>query len=106
MGFQELGIHNQQPDDELSVWPKSALRHKKAAVTLMDQTCGPGFRSPCRIQIFFKEESQLVGIRHGDDLHVAALVVRFHAVILEPVAQSYILRVAEWGGGDALAVDI
>ena len=72
----------------------------------MDEACSPRFRSPCGVEIFLEEERQLVRIRHGNDLHVAALVVGLHTMVLEPIAQSDVLRVAELRRGHALAVKV
>src|SRR5208283_1798480 len=83
MSLEELGIHDQQADNKLSVGPQRAFVDEQAAVAFMNQARGPGFGRPGGIEIFFQEERQLVGIGHGDNLHVAALVVGFEAVILE-----------------------
>ena len=83
-----------------------ALVDEEASVAFVDQARGPGFGSPCGVEIFFQEERQLVGIGEGNDLHVAALVVGLHAVILKPVAQGDVLRITELRRGDALAVEI
>ena len=106
MRFEELCVHDEQADDELSVRPQRALVDEEAAVAFMNEACGPGFGSPGGVEVLLEEERQLVGIRHGDDLHVATLVVGFHAVILEPVAQGDVLGVAELRRSHALAVEI
>src|SRR6266536_2499681 len=106
MSFEEVRVHYQETNDELSVWPQSALVNKKAAVALVNQARGPWFGSPGGIEILLEEKGQLVGGGHGNNLHVAALIIRLHAMIFEPVAQSDILRVAELRRGDTLAVEI
>src|SRR5258707_9574769 len=106
MILQELCVHHQQSNNELSVGPKGALIHKKAPVAIVDQSGSPGFGGPRSIEILFQEKSELIWISHGNDLNVAALVVRLHSMALQPVAQSHVLRVSELRGSDTLAVKI
>src|SRR5712671_6484589 len=56
MTLQELRVHYQEADDELSVGPKSTFVHKEAAVAFADQACGPRFRGPGGIEIFLQEK--------------------------------------------------
>src|ERR1035438_8738527 len=106
MSVEELGVHDEQADDELSVGPQRALVDEEASVAFVNEARRPGFWSPRGVEIFLEEESQLVGIRHGNDLDVAALVVGLHAVSLEPVAQGNVLRVAKLRRRDPLAVEV
>ena len=67
---------------------KCALVEEEAAIAFMDQARSPRLRSPRGVEIFLQEERQLVRIGHGNDLHVAALVVGLHAVVLEPLRRA------------------
>ena len=48
----------------------------------------------------------MVGICQGNDLHVPTLVVGLHSMLLQPVPQGHVLRVAELRRSDTLAVKI
>src|SRR6202030_483275 len=91
---------------KLSVRPEGALVDKQPAVAFMDETCGPWLRSPSCVEVFLQEQRELIWVRHGNDLDVAALVVSFHAVTLQPVAQGDVLSVAELRGSYTLAVEV
>src|SRR5271166_52314 len=106
MTRQELCIHDYDPDDKLPIRPKGALIDKQAAISLVDQTRSPRFRSPGRIQLLLQEQRELIGIGHGDDPHVAAFVVRLHPMTLEPVAERRILSVAELRRSHSLPMEI
>jgi hypothetical protein len=106
MRFEVLCVDDEQSDDELSIGPKSALVKEEAAIALMNEARGPRFRGPGCVEVFFQEQGQLVRVCHGDDRDIATLVVGFHAMILEPVAESDILRVAELWRGYTLAVEV
>ena len=102
----KLCVDHEYADDELAVGPECPFVKEEAAVALMDQAGGPRLRSPRGIEVLFQEQGQLVRIGHGDNLDVAALVVRLQAVFLKPVAERDILRVAELRRGNALAVKV
>src|SRR5438270_8481657 len=106
MRVEELRVDYQESDYELPIGPESSFVYKEATVAFPDQAGGPRFRGPRGVEIFFQKKRELVGVGHGDDLHITALVIRFHAVLLEPVAQGDILRVAELRGSYALSVKI
>src|SRR5579864_123711 len=72
----------------------------------MYQARGPRFGCPGCVEILPEEERELIRVGHGHDLHVAALIIGLHAVVLEPIAQGDVLRIAELRRGDTLAMEI
>ena len=104
--FQEFRADDDVRGDKFSTLPQFALVEKNLAVCLLRQARAPGFRHPRRVNFFFLEQRQNVGIGNRDDLRVAALFLEFETLLHQPRARSNVLRVAQLRRRDFLAAKI
>src|ERR1700730_281201 len=106
MILKKPGADDKVGDDELMIRPQVALVEENAPAPFMNQPRRPWLRRPRRVELALQEKCELVGIRDGDHLNVAAFFPRLEAVGSHPGSQRDILCGPELWRCDFLAVKI